>query len=242
MRKSAASASLVLHLLAMVLMFLAGYSLPPVRQRARPPAQIVPLEAPRLPLSPGGGGDRSPLPPRRGRVPEPVYRKVFAPPTIPRVDDPLLPLRVAMIEAPDAPFDRTEVGDPFGRMRTGEGGRNGLLGIGERPGKGIGPFEGNGPGGTAPAARITRAPQAIFTPEPDYSEEARKARFQGTVVLSVEVGADGRTSNIRVVRSAGLGLDEKAVEAVSRWRFRPALAGDHPVAAPALVEVSFHLL
>ena len=58
--------------------------------------------------------------------------------------------------------------------------------------------------------------------EPSYSEEARKAKFQGTVVLSVTVGTDGRASHIQVQRSLGLGLDEKAIEAVKQWRFKPA--------------------
>ena len=82
----------------------------------------------------------------------------------------------------------------------------------------------------------------IHQEEPEYSEEARKARFQGVVLLSIEIGIDGRTSKIRVVRGAGLGLDGRAVEAVSRWLFQPALAGDRPVAVPAVVEVGFHLL
>ena len=78
--------------------------------------------------------------------------------------------------------------------------------------------------------------------EPEYSEDARKVHFQGTVVLTIEVDTNGLPSNIRVVRAIGLGLDERAVQAVEKWRFRPAMSGDHPVIAPALVEVSFHLL
>jgi TonB family protein len=92
------------------------------------------------------------------------------------------------------------------------------------------------------APRITRPAQAIYKPEPEYSEEARKARFQGTVVLAIQIGVDGRPFNVLVVRGVGLGLDEKAVEAVMRWRFQPALEGDRPVAVPAVVEVGFHLL
>jgi TonB family protein len=78
--------------------------------------------------------------------------------------------------------------------------------------------------------------------EPEYSEDARKVHYQGTVILSIEVDTNGLPTNIRVVHSIGLGLDERAVQAVAKWRFRPAVAGDHPVAAPAMVEVSFHLL
>ena len=98
--------------------------------------------------------------------------------------------------------------------------------------------------GTLPSqnARLTRQPQLIYKVEPEYSEDARKVHFQGTVILSIEVDANGLPSNIRVVRSIGLGLDERAIQAVAKWKFRPAVSGDHPVAAPAIVEVSFHLL
>ena len=66
--------------------------------------------------------------------------------------------------------------------------------------------------------------------------------FQGTVILAIQVDPNGMPSHIRVVRSVGLGLDERAIQAVSKWKFRPAMSGDHEVAAPATVEVSFHLL
>jgi TonB family protein len=82
----------------------------------------------------------------------------------------------------------------------------------------------------------------IHQVEPEYSEEARKVRFQGTVILSIEVDTNGMPANIHVVHSIGLGLDERAMQAVEKWRFRPALSGDRPVTAPAMVEVSFHLL
>jgi TonB family protein len=78
--------------------------------------------------------------------------------------------------------------------------------------------------------------------EPEYSEEARKLKFQGTVLLAIDVDVNGSAVNIRVVRPAGLGLDERAIEAVRKWRFRPALSGDRPVVAPATVEVNFRLL
>ena len=78
--------------------------------------------------------------------------------------------------------------------------------------------------------------------EPEYSEEARKARHQGTVILAIDVDETGHATNIRVMHGLGLGLDEKAIQAVMRWKFRPALSGDRPVTAPATVEVSFRLL
>ncbi len=78
--------------------------------------------------------------------------------------------------------------------------------------------------------------------EPEYSEEARIAKYEGLVLLSVEVGADGIAHNIRVMRGLGLGLDQKAVEAVRQWRFKPASENGQPVAVAAHIEVNFRLL
>jgi len=84
-------------------------------------------------------------------------------------------------------------------------------------------------------------PQPIYSPEPSFSDEARKVKHQGIVVLLLVVGQDGRTYNIRVGQSLGMGLDEKAIEAVSRWRFKPATLNGQPVATQIAVEVDFHL-
>lgn len=82
----------------------------------------------------------------------------------------------------------------------------------------------------------------IYQVEPEYSEEARKAHLNGTVVLVVEVDEKGIPVNIRVTRPLGLGLDEQAVEAVNRWRFRPGRRDGRPVRVPAVIEVNFRLL
>jgi TonB family protein len=248
MRKTAASTSLILHLAAMALLFLFGYSLPQTPLARKQPARIVvPLTAPLVTEKPGGGGGDSLLPAPRGRAPEPVIHRIFIPPAKPLIENPKLPLQMAMIEEPEFNIAAISVGNPLSPFMNGDRGRGaGFLNLGDGDGRGIGDDDGPGLGGRRPAVqvkpRITRGPEVVYSPEPEYSEEARKVRFQGTVVLSVEIGADGRTSNIRVMRAVGLGLDEKAVEAVSRWRFRPAIAGDRPVAVTALVEVSFHLL
>ena len=78
--------------------------------------------------------------------------------------------------------------------------------------------------------------------EPEFSEEARRAKYQGTVVLRIEVGADGRPRDMQVVDNPGLGLDIKALEAVAQWRFHPALRGGQPVATTAMIELHFHLM
>jgi TonB family protein len=86
------------------------------------------------------------------------------------------------------------------------------------------------------------APALLLKVEPEYTEEARAAKYQGTVLLYIEVQPDGRAANIRVQRSLGLGLDEKAVEAVQRWRFRPGTKEGIPVPVSATIEVNFRLM
>jgi TonB family protein len=81
----------------------------------------------------------------------------------------------------------------------------------------------------------------IYKPEPEYSDEARQVKQQGIVTLWVVVGADGRTKRIEVVHSLGMGLDEKAVEAVRIWRFEPGMKDGHPVPTQVTVDVDFHL-
>lgn len=86
------------------------------------------------------------------------------------------------------------------------------------------------------------APTLVSKVEPEYSEEARKAKYQGSVELYVEVDASGRARNVRVLHSLGLGLDEKAMEAVAKWRFKPGTKDGKAVTVMALIEVTFRLL
>jgi len=81
----------------------------------------------------------------------------------------------------------------------------------------------------------------IYDPDPQYSEEARKAKYQGTVVRWAVIGPDGRPRELRAARSLGMGLDEKAIEAVKLWRFEPAMKDGRPVAVQINIEVNFRL-
>lgn len=87
----------------------------------------------------------------------------------------------------------------------------------------------------------TTAPRVIYSPDPEYSEKARQAKFQGVCVLSLVVDTDGIPQDIKVARSLGMGLDEKAIEAVKNWRFEPARKDGVPVAVKVNVEVAFRL-
>jgi TonB family protein len=99
--------------------------------------------------------------------------------------------------------------------------------------------------GTSTALRVgggISAPSVLYKVEPAYTEEARAAKYSGTVVVTVEIQPDGTAQNIRIVKGLGLGLDEKAVEAISQWRFKPGMKGDVPVTVAANIEVNFRLM
>ena len=84
-------------------------------------------------------------------------------------------------------------------------------------------------------------PSLTYSPEPEFTDEARKSRHQGVVILQVVVGADGRAHNMRVVQPLGLGLDQKAVEAVGLWKFEPARKDGKAVPVAVNIEVTFRL-
>src|ERR1035441_9216758 len=90
-------------------------------------------------------------------------------------------------------------------------------------------------GGVSPPSVVTKVP-------PDYSDEARRARFEGTAILFVVVDENGAPRNLKVLRPLGLGLDEKAIEAVSQWKFRPGMKDGEAVPVQATIEVNFRLL
>jgi periplasmic protein TonB len=201
----------------------------------------------------GGGGDRSPTPVSKGKLPK-LANKQFVPPMISHVENPKLVMDPTLIIPPDANIpkvDSPNLGDPLsksglasngfgsgGGMGSGRGG-----GIGPGSGPGFGPGSGGGMGGGVyKIGGGVSSPQLLTKVEPEYSEEARKAKFQGTVLLYVEVDEKGLPRNIRVIRPLGLGLDQKAIEAVEKWKFIPGKKDGKPVAVQAQIEVNFRLL
>ena len=116
-------------------------------------------------------------------------------------------------------------------------------GVGPGSGPGFGPGSGGGMGGGVyKIGGGVSSPQLLFKVEPEYSEEARKAKFQGTVLLFVIVDEKGNPRDIKIIRPLGLGLDQKAVEAVEKWKFSPGKKDGKPVAVQAQIEVNFRLL
>jgi len=93
-----------------------------------------------------------------------------------------------------------------------------------------------------PAPDCVPVPQVVSSPQPTYSEEARKAKLEGTVVLILIVDEKGNPTNVSVIDGLGMGLNGKAIDAVKGWKFTPAFGKDgKPVAAKIAVEVDFHL-
>jgi protein TonB len=242
MRKPAAIVSAAIHIVVVLLLLIVTVHAPVIKA----PLEHVHILAPLHPFlpKPGGGGQNNPLPPSKGRAPTVVSPRVFTPPTIAHNENPKLPIQIALLEPPEMNIDADQFGDPLGKAGIPSGGPGHFGGIGVGDHSGIGPGSGSrlGTASQAPPPKITRSAQVIYKEEPEYSDEARKAHWEGTVILAVDVDTAGRTTNIRVVRSLGLGLDEKAIAAVARWKFRPALSGDRPVTTPATIEVTFRLL
>ena len=202
----------------------------------------------------GGGGDGSPLPASKGRLARAALKQFTPPFAVVNNPDPRLAMEPTIIAPPDLALphvDMAQYGDPLARLgppSNGPGSGGGIGsgkggGVGSGDGAGVGPGSGGSIGGGV--YRIgggVSAPTLLFKKEPEYSEEARKAKYQGTVVLYVEVDANGRATNIHVQRSLGLGLDEKAIEAVRQWKFKPGYKDGRPVTVAATIEVNFRLL
>lgn len=196
----------------------------------------------------GGGGNFDKVPASHGNLPKALLQDQLAPPTLVLPKEmPKLPVEPTVVMAPELKFQGGQTGDPWSRFKeilSGGPGGPGGFGDGCCGGVGdfVGPHAGSGPPGIFPAGKNgVTVPQAIYSPEPSFSDEARKAKYQGMVMLVLVVGTDGRTYDIHVGQSLGMGLDEKAIEAVSHWRFKPATLNGQPVATRIAVEVDFHL-
>jgi protein TonB len=206
------------------------------------------------PLGGGGGGGMHVLKtPSRGKLP--LFRKApLAPPIMKVKVKPLLPVPPALaverhisLPEPNLP----QFGDPVAALAPPTNGPGSLEGngtgtkggIGSGNGAGYGPGHGgNLGGGAASYGADVSEPIPIYDPDPEFTDAARKAKYQGTVVLEVEIGVDGRAHDIHVVQPLGLGLDQKAIEAVHKWRFIPAKKRNgQPIAVVADIQVNFRL-
>jgi TonB family protein len=211
----------------------------------------------------GGGGLKEPAPPppaeRKGTarlrspVPAPKPAPRVDPPPVVRPDPPPPPKPEPEVVAPVVqvaadPRDRAGVpwtpreappaeSESHGPGTNGGTGTGQGTGIGEGTGSGIGPGSGGGTGGGPyrPGAGIT-APAIVREVKPDYTEEGRRRRIEGDVVVEIVVKSDGSVGNVKLLQGLGAGLDERAVEAVRQWRFSPARR--YGTAVDVIVEVA----
>jgi TonB family protein len=257
MQQRSLAASVFVHAATLALVVVASvWAARPVEQKPAVISRVISLAD--YPLPPaqgeahGGGGSGSSEKLRASTGAPPRFsHEQFAPPRI-VVENEHHNLTVdpTVIGPPNVIFPKTQTGDLFSKLLipsngTGTGGGigdNHGTGAGSGRGPGVGPGEGgNMGGGMASLGGGVSAPRPIYDPEPEYSEEARREKYQGDVILSVVVGADGLPRDVRVLRSLGMGLDEKAMQAVRTWRFQPAMKDGRPVMVQVNIQVSFRL-
>jgi protein TonB len=264
-RKKSASVSLVVHVLAvagLIALSIAGARV--VTQPTQQISLVSPDISDYMPLSAkahdqigggGGGGDHDKLVAPKGKLPKFAMQQITPPAMVIRNDNPKLPVEPTVVVPPQvhlASAAALNLGDPKSSLPsgpasngTGMGGGIGSGsggGIGSGTGPGVGPgFGGGMGGGIFRVGGGVSAPRVLENPSPDYSEEARKAKYQGTVVLWLIVDSNGKPRDVKVARSLGMGLDQKAIEAVRMWKFEPAKKDGTPVAVQINVEVNFHL-
>lgn len=255
MRIPSWAGSVVLHLCGIAVLFLLRTeAVLQVRPKVVPIDLRMPekIKPPAMPAAPeamgGGGGGNDARPASRGRLPR-VAELVFTPPTTkPTEIEAALPMEPTLLAKPGVDIAAAQLGDPFGLPGPPSDGRGRRGGIGDGEDGGVGdrkgPRTGDGPGvsGAYSLGMVSSAPVLIHKVEPEFSEEARKARFNGVVLLRVIIDEKGMPTNIEVVQAPGMGLGERAVASVSQWRFRPGKRDGKAVPVWATVQVSFSLL
>jgi len=220
--------------------------------------QVTNIDVPPfMPIAPNGpqmgGGSHDIIQSPKGRLPE-FKEQPIVPPMVIKNDHPKLAEEPAIMMPKDIQLPNNNLpnlGDPrtsvVGPASNGSGSGAGMGtgsggGIGSGKGNGYGPGEGGGyGGGLYHVGGGVSAPQLIFSPDPEFSDEARRAKYQGVCVVSLIVDAQGNPQRVAVVRHLGMGLDEKAVEAVKQYKFKPATLQGKPVPVEVNIEVNFRI-
>jgi TonB family protein len=214
-----------------------------------------PLAPKVMPVAPkmgggGGGGAREIVEPTQGRAPK-MAQVTFNAPQIARLVQPKLAVEpTESIQLPDSPktFNLGQPDSPQVRLASQGSGSGSGFGHGQGGGLGGGHGLGGGPGsgggyggGIMSVGGGVSAPVVLRSVDPEFTEQARQANFQGSVTLALIIDASGNPQNVRVTRHLGMGLDEKAVAAVQQYKFKPAMYQGHPVAVQIVVDVDFRL-
>jgi protein TonB len=200
----------------------------------------------------GGGGMKTPTPPSKGELPRGADKQIlppmveiknFAPELI--VEPTIVAPQLAQVQLPVMVFGDPNggAGPPSAGPGTGGGiGTGRGTGVGSGRGPGAGPGEGGGiGGGVFSVGGGVSEPSLLQQILPEYSDDGRKGRIQGTVELLIVVKADGTVDFQNVRKSLGYGLDQKAIEAVRKWKFVPGKKDGQPVATLVSVSVNFSL-
>lgn len=223
-----------------------------VQFAAPPPTLLTNLEAPppmKIPpkatVMGGGGGQKSPTPVAQGRLPK-FAQEQITPPKAPPLEQPKIAIEPTVVMQKDLKMANStlpNLGMPNSPIvGTGSLGNGSGTGIGSGNGAGVGAGSGGNTGGGA--MRIgggVSAPVPISMPDPEFSEEARKAKVAGNVLVYLWVDQNGNPTHVRVIRGIGMGLDEKAMEAVRQYKFKPARKDGKPVTVEMNVEVNFQI-
>jgi len=199
-----------------------------------------------------GGGNNDLIAPIEGRTP-PVDRSPLVPPQVQVLDKPLLAINPAIDVPPDVKLPDNPTLPNLGVYRSSNtvilsSGPGAKAGIGSGSDGGDGNGKGNtgwgpgqGPGVYTPGVGGVSAPVPLVSPEAEFSDEARRQKYQGICMISLIVDARGNPQNPRVVHPLGMGLDEKALQAVQLYRFKPAMKNGHPVPVAITIAVNFRL-
>jgi protein TonB len=191
----------------------------------------------------GGGGQKGPTPVAKGALPKFADTQI-TPPKAPvetkiKMPDPTIEVQTDLKMANN---NMPNLGMPTANVMGSSMGNGRGTGIGSGNGSGLGPGSGgNYGGGLRKIGGGVSSPIPIYTPEPEFSEEARKAKFMGSVLVNLIVDTQGLPKNVRVARGVGMGLDEKALEAVRQYKFKPAMENGKPVPVELNVEVNFQI-
>jgi protein TonB len=264
--KGVQAVSLLIHI-AIIVLIVAPF-LPAVMQKTQAkkldtlltPLDISPY-TPKLPKGAtkagggGGGGEHNPIPASRGKLPKFSWTQ-FTPPSVKPPENPKLAMTPTVLGPPELKLPSPNManwGDPLAKAisdSSGPGSGAGIGsgccgGVGSGQGGGVGPGNGWGTGGGYPSAGTNGYGDitCLYCPSPTFSDEAVKTKMQGTVLVQVTVTPDGHAADIRILKGIGMGLDEKVIEAVRTWRFKPSMGPNgRPATAVADIEVGFRLL
>jgi len=198
----------------------------------------------------GGGGAHQVEDPIKGHEPT-VAKLTILPAQIMRIDRPKLGVepteQVKIPENSNLPNLGMSQSPQVALASQGKGSGSGFGsglggGLGAGHGVGAGPGSGGGYGGglMSVGGGVT-APQVLHSVEPEFTDEARRANYQGSVSIKLIVDSQGNPQDVRLASHLGMGLDEKAIAAVRQYRFKPAMFQGHAVSVQIVIDVDFHL-